>query len=255
MSKEESYQALAKAGAELLKALKETDYSNQDDAQVERVASATRAVLVVGRGRGEMDYGVRGPVIGPAIGYLEAARPGGMRARAARFPHAGTATPIEPQPHPGPALDVRSGTRTLVADSPVLRCGRHRLRNGMYGNESHLIQGMTCLHPRVSDHVGHCDQGGCGGRLFVDITPTLPGGLACHTKLDGNLRPRLAMLTRNSHRLQLSMFQRAAHCADIRQRSQRTITIARTIRVTTQPIPRLPAFVPGTAEKHAVRLP
>ena len=126
---------------------------------------------------------------------------------------------------------------------------------GMYGNESHLIQGMTCLHPRVSDHVGHCDQGGCGGRLFVDITPTLTGGLACHTKLDGNLRPRLAMLTRNSHRLQLSMFQRAAHCADIRQRSQRTITIASTIRVTTQPIPRLPAFVPGTAEKHAVRLP
>jgi len=63
------------------------------------------------------------------------------------------------------------------------------------------------------------------------------------------------MSSGDSDRLQLCMFQRTAHCSDVRQCDQRAITVARTIRMTTQPIPRLPTFIPSVAERHAVRLP
>lgn len=92
-------------------------------------------------------------------------------------------------------------------------------------------------------------------RLFVDIAPTLPGRLARHSELYSYLRPRFAPSARDANRLQLSMFQRPAHCADVRQGNQRAVAVARTTRVTTQPGPRLPTFVPSVAEIHPVRLP
>jgi len=125
----------------------------------------------------------------------------------------------------------------------------------MHGNESGLIQRVPRFYPGVSDHIGNGDQRGVGGRVLVDVAPTLPRGLARHSELDGNLRPGLAMSSGDSDRLQLCMFQRTAHCSDVRQCDQRAITVARTIRMTTQPIPRLPTFNPSVAERHGVRLP
>ena len=63
------------------------------------------------------------------------------------------------------------------------------------------------------------------------------------------------MSSGDSDRLQLCMFQRAAHCADVRQCDQGAITVARTVRMTAQPIPRLPTFITSMAERHGVRLP